>query len=261
MADRNNTYVYDRGERGIFAEIYFPRRVAAQGTIFNALKDGYQENVVRTYLEQNIEKLFDELHEYRHVFYPRAYTQKQRERTTPTIEDAKERINMYRSPFFGWSDYVVQGVFFGAGGAMIEEATQVIRLIFRFGSSFTDTAAKAHCSDVLRAMLARAIMRQSRIGGRAAWYKEEKAQFIRQHQPWPKPKIEFAEKYFEPIVKESVKWMEDCLLFVFGYMVRQFAENLSEAGHPEEEIWVTSFFNLTINVMRQLKPQRKEQEQ
>ena len=257
MAEEKVTYVYDRGERGIFAEIYFPKRVAAQGTIFDALVEGRQEKKVKKYLLVNIQKIFDELHEYRHVFYPREYTQRQRERSTPTVGDARERIKIYQSPFSGWSEYAVGGVFFGADGSMIEEATQLVRLMFRFHSSYIQQAYDEQCSDVLRAMLSWAIMRQSRIGGRAAWYKEEKAHFLREHSPWSKHKKEFVNTYFEPIVKESVQWMEDCLLFVFGYMVRQFSDKLANAGHPEEEIWVASFFNLTINVMRQASPNPK----
>ncbi len=43
-------YVFARSEQSIFSEIYFPKRAAYYGTIFNALRYGYREAVVKRYL-------------------------------------------------------------------------------------------------------------------------------------------------------------------------------------------------------------------
>ncbi|MGH2638485.1 MAG: hypothetical protein ACRDF4_04285, partial [Rhabdochlamydiaceae bacterium] len=74
------------------------------------------------------------------------------------------------------------------------------------------------------------------------------------HGPWPKHKLQFVKEHFEPIAKEVAQWMDDCWLFMFGYLIRQFAQKVLEINRPEEEIWVTSFFNLTINVMKYARP-------
>jgi len=134
---------------GIFTEIYCPRRVAAQGTIFTALQEGYQGDNVKMYLKGCIGELIQELSEHWHILDPNP----EWKRVKPTPEKVAERIEMYQSPFFGWSNYVVDGVFWGRDDKMIEEATQVIRLIFQFESSFVQEARDVGCNDVLRAMI------------------------------------------------------------------------------------------------------------
>ncbi len=109
-----------RGQRGIFTEIYFPRRVEAQGTIFTALKEGYRQDVVRSYLRACVGELIQELPEHWHILDPNP----EWKRVQPTEDKVLERIEMYKSPFFGWSNYVVDGVFWGKDDRMIEEATQ-----------------------------------------------------------------------------------------------------------------------------------------
>ena len=249
-----------RGQRGIFAEVYFPRRVAAQGTIFTALKEGYQEAWVKDYLRLNVPALLQELQDYRHLFDPQWYDVPARRKVKPTAEDALARIASYVSPFFGWSNYVVDGVFWiqkeGKEDKMIEEATQIIRLMFRFDSSYAPQAAQAQCQDVLRAMLFWIITRQGRLNELSAWDKAEQKRFVKEHEPLSKHKRDFIQKCFEPVAKKAFKWMGDCFLFIFGYLVRKFSEKLTELGHPEEEIWVASFFNLTVSVMKKTPPQQ-----
>lgn len=139
---------------------------------------------------------------------------------------------------------------------MIEEATQVIRLMFRFDSSYAPQAAEAGCQDVLRAMLFWTITdRQGRLDEVSAWHKAEKKRFVKEYEPFIKRKMEFVQRYFEPVAKETFKWMGDCLLFTFGYLVRQFSERLTELGHPEEEIWVASLLSLTINITKKAPQQ------
>ncbi len=251
MSKPATTYVYHRGQRGIFAEIYFPRRIAAQGTIFTALEGGYKEEVVKTYLKDNIDELLEELRDYWQIFDPNQYTNKRKKSVQLSPKEAFDRIDMYKSPFSGWSNYAVDGVFFNSRGEPIEESTQVIRIMFRLNSSYELQAENTKCQDVLRAMLFWTITRQALIHERTPWDRTSRARFLRQYPPWTKYKKDFVEQYFEPVAKEATKWMDDCRLFVFGYLVRQFSERLLAVGRPEEEIWVASFFNLTISIMKQ----------
>lgn len=248
-----------RGQRGIFAEVYFPRRVEAQGTIFTSLKDGYKEAVVKNYLRENVRSILRELQDYRHLFDAQWYDVPLSRRKPPTAKEALARIATYRSPFFGWSNYVVDGVFFRDDGQMIEEATQVIRLMFRSDSSYSAHAVAAGCQDVLHSMLFWIITRQGRLSEVSVWDKSEKKRFIKEHEPMPRHKREFIQKYFEPVARETFKWMGDSFMFVFGYLVRQFSGMLANLDKSEEEIWVTSFFNLTVSVMKKatLQPPTK----
>lgn len=73
------------------------------------------------------------------------------------------------------------------------------------------------------------------------------------HSPWPRRKAAFARQYFSPVAKEVEKWIDDCALFVFGYLVRTFAENVLAEKKREEEIWVTSFFTLGVNIVKRIE--------
>ena len=72
MIETALTYL-QRGQSGIFAEVYFPRRIAAQGTIFGVLEDGYQEVKVKKYLQKIADVLLQELQGYQHLFNPLWY--------------------------------------------------------------------------------------------------------------------------------------------------------------------------------------------
>lgn len=245
-----------RGQRGIFAEVYFPRRVATQGTIFTALEEGFQETKVKRYLQKNVDVLLQELHDYRHLFDPQWYDAPARKKQKPVREDTLARIATYASPFFGRSNYVVDGVFWDEEKKeMIEEATQIVRLMFRFDSSYTEQATAAKCQDVLRAMLFSIITRQGHLSDVSPWNRAEQRRFVKEHEPLSKHKRIFIQKFFDPVAREIFKWRGDCFLFVFGYLVRKFAERLTEKERPEKEIWVASFFNLTISVMKKAEQQ------
>jgi|GEM_PF-1601838 hypothetical protein len=246
------TYL-QQGQRGIFAEVYFPKRIGAQGVIFTALEEGYDETKVKDYLQRNVDVLLKELPHHLQVFYARWYETPASKRPTPTREDALARIASYTSPFFGWSNYVVDGVWFNDNPTSpdfkqpFEEATQVIRLMFRFTSQYFQEAKDTDCADVLRSMVFWMISRQARLNDVARWDKAELKRFLREYEPFTPKKRKFAQKYFEPVAREIFKWMGDWFLFVFGYLVRQFAARLTQKGKPEQVIWVTTLWNLTVS--------------
>lgn len=246
-------YALGRSERNIFTEIYFPKRAAYQGAIFDALRLGYDPEEVREYLRRNVESLIKEFQSYPSLFDPQNYTTTTPRDTLPTVEEALERIEMYKSPFKGWSMYSVDGVFFGKRGKMYEEATQVVRIMLRFKSSFTTQAARAHCEDVLRAILFWTISQQGRLLDHKRWSEAEQAQFIARHEPWSPQKRAFAEQYFTRIAGEVTKWIDDRALFIFGYLVRKFWARVLEEKLFEAEIWVTDLFDTTLNVIERVK--------
>lgn len=61
-------YIFARSEQSIFSEIYFPKRAAYYGTIFNALRKGYDEEVVKIYLRDNVQELLNDFRDYLALF-------------------------------------------------------------------------------------------------------------------------------------------------------------------------------------------------
>ncbi|MDO8530228.1 MAG: hypothetical protein Q7S10_02370 [bacterium] len=253
MFNAENSYFCGRSERGLFAEIYFPKRAAYYGSIFDTLRYGYDEEVVKEYLQRNAAKLIAELKSFPDLFNPHRYDVEKFSRHAVTVEEALQRIEMYKSPFKGWSAYSVDGVFFGDDKKAIEEATQVVRIMFRFNSSFAEKVAQEGCSDVLRAIIFWIIGQRGHLEDHAPWSKAEQKQFMARHVPWPKHKELFARKYFPEIARETIKWIDDRALFVFGYLVRKFWQQVVAENLKEDEIWVTTFFDMGLNVVQQTR--------
>lgn len=258
MVQHKTVYLFTLPGHGFFAEIYFPRKSAHQGTIFRALRKGYKDHIVKRYLRKNASGLLEEFKEYPQLLDPQQYDKegvekRKTDKVSSTKEEALERIELYSSPFKGWSLYQVDGVFFDKQGKVYEEATQVVRIMFRFQSSYYDAAKKENCLDILRAIIFWAITKQDLLDEHNLWDVKQYDEFFERHRPWPKRKLAFTKKYFTLITKEIQKWLDDCVLFIFGYLVRQFSESVLYENLPEEEIWVSSFFNLTVNVVKKVK--------
>ena len=167
---------------------------------------------------------------------------------------------MYQSHFKGWSTSSVDGVWFNETkgseyyGKPIEEATQVVRIMFRFESSFMQRAIDAGCFDVLRAILFHAISQRQRLANHKRWDKAEENRFIADHKPWPKHKLAFIKQHYADITKEADKWSNDVVLFIFGYLIRKFWEKgVVEEGLKEYVIWATSFYDLFVNVVTRVE--------
>lgn len=246
----SDMYVFTPEKRGIFAEIYFPKKARYQGKIFDALEEGLDESVVKWYLNENLEFLLPEFHDYPHLFDPCQYGGAERVTRIISTEEARERISMYHSPFYGWSMYEVNGAFLSASGRVDEELTQVIRLMFRFESSLESEARHLGCLDVLNSILLWITGKFGRLDEHSPWGRAEMCRFMEYHKPWPKGKRQFAEKHFAEAAKEIAKWIDDCALFVFGYLVRKFWKQVVKRRSREDEIWVTSFLNLDINAVK-----------
>lgn len=250
------TYFFHPNERGLFIEIYFPKKVVYQGPIFNILKAGQNERGVKDALKENAAPLLLELGDYRYLLDPYRYESSNDKNKKPlTVEDANRRIDMYVSHFKGWSMYEVDGVWL-SNGNVYEERTHIIRVMFRLPSAYAQEAMDAGCGDVLRAITFWCISSQGNLEEHRIWEKDEQKRFIAHHKALKrnKKKMAFAQKYFVPIAKEAAKWQDDCDLFILGYFVKRFSLSALSAEKEEKEIWVTSFFNLTINVVKQVSP-------
>ncbi len=248
-------YSFLRSERAVVMEIYFPMKAAYQGVIFNTLRRGNDVKEVKDHLIREVVPLMKELKDYSRFFNPKHYEEdgiKRREKFIPTEEEALERIEMYGSIFKGWSMYEVKGVWFASEHEVYEELTQVVRIMFRLPKTHEKEADEAGCQDVLRSIIYWCIENHGNLDEHRLWDEEEQEIFIAYRQVWIDKKLEFAKKYFNPIAKQVARWIDDCALFVFGYLVKKFADNVLVEKQHEEEIWVTSLFNLTVNVVKKL---------
>jgi hypothetical protein len=92
-----------------------------------------------------------------------------------------------------------------------------------------------------------------RLDEQRAWDQREKERFLLRHEPWPEYKRAFVEEYFEPAAKEAQKWIDDCALYLFGFLIKNFWEGIGQEHFQEDEIWAGSFFTLGLNVVTQEK--------
>jgi len=252
------TYPFRPSDQGSFFEVYIPKRAAYYGTIFNALRYGYEEAIVKKYLRESVAHLLVEFKSLPDLFNPQRYTEAEIRQEPVTEQEARERIEMYKSHFKGWSIHAVDGVWFNEKkgskdyGKSFEEATQVIRIMFRYESPFEKKAIDTGCFDVLRAILVW-LCERVRLANHKTWDKEEEDRFIAQHEPWPEHKLAFVKRYFKKIAKHVGKWFDDNVLFIFGYLVRKFWTGIVEEGLVEYEIWITSFYDLFINAIKRVE--------
>lgn len=180
------------------------------------------------------------------------------------------RILMCEQVFYGWSTYEVDGVFLKRDNVTIdEERTQVIRLIFKFDAAvLLKEVEELGFADVYYAIV-QWILSSYRSPEIKAWSAGEKQAFLRRHSAWDVDKRKFANSFYPRLAVVVSKWIDDCGLFVFGYLVRNFwleiirrhkdeqeravtagaAVAASTSAHLEDEIWVAGLFQYVINVM------------
>jgi hypothetical protein len=253
------TYLFRPSECSIFAEIYFPKKVIYMSGIYDALEEGLRAEIVKRYLRDNVSDLLVELRSYRELFNPRQYHEEGEFVDRPfTQQEARRRIRMYQPVVKGWSLYEVDGVFLNSRGRPDDERVQAVRLIFRpedhVDGEIKKEAIAQGCEDVLQAMLSWVINSDYLLSDQRAWSPQERERFFERHMPWSQQKLEFAEQFFTLVMQQASKWVDDCALYVFGFLVRRFWNEVLRRRTREEEIWVTSFFSLHVNrVTRQFR--------
>ncbi|OGZ65596.1 MAG: hypothetical protein A3C06_00670 [Candidatus Taylorbacteria bacterium RIFCSPHIGHO2_02_FULL_46_13] len=250
----SNTYLFSRRELGLLIEIYFPKRVLYQSEIIDALSEGVDGEKVKGYLKRNIRELLSELAEYPFVLDPQKYGKRHRvDPTQITMEDAQRRMEMYKSPFFGWSSYNVEGAFLNTnkkGKFIDDELTQVVRIIFRFESKYLKNAKKKGCEHILRSIAFWLMNNYYHRMPLPPWSGTERERFVSEQNPLSIKELEYIQAHYIEIARETIKWFDDTILFCFGYLVRRFWNHVIEVGRREDQIWVTSLFNLGINVVQ-----------
>ncbi|HKO62819.1 MAG TPA: hypothetical protein VJV03_16765 [Pyrinomonadaceae bacterium] len=209
-------------------EIYLPKKANFQGTLYETLTQGFDLEVVKAHFNNPLKepRIKDLLNRYH----------------TISQYDAR-MIDDFQRVFFGYSLYEVDGVFTGSRG-IIEERVQAIRIIFKpdydylFDNFRLSKIEKENNSQI------RVIVRR----------------FLRFSSPDVSAFIEGLDKDENFEVKRELlqfvdKWIEYTCLFVFGYLVYEICAKITLLYHEdnidldkiEEEVWVTSFWNLGVN--------------
>lgn len=221
LLDANKFFPYKfyAYEPGIFVELYLPKKSEYQGTLFDTLTSGFKLSLVKQHFlgdkRLQINQLLANYKEFSN------YSDKQ--------------IKRMRQLFWGYSMYEVDGVFFSSmqPEKIFEENTQVIRMIF--------LADLQH----IRQSLNLPVKKLSKIRAIVSKY-------LSVNSIECKKMLKSKNKIERKISKLVDCWTEEVGLFLFGYVIFEICTrirelNLDKNRELEEEIWLSSFWNLRIN--------------
>ncbi|HVS79889.1 MAG TPA: hypothetical protein VHF05_02830 [Candidatus Paceibacterota bacterium] len=112
--------------------------------------------------------------------------------------------------------------------------------------------------DVYRSILSFILAEYAHTDNYRVWEEIEFQRLLQRQSFWNEKKTEFARELYIILAPKMAKWVVDCGLFIFGYLVREFWNKIvdlnKKRGAPlEDEIWVASIFHLSINVMAPMK--------
>ena len=212
------SYTFFNYEPGIFVEVYLPKKSLFQGTLYEALTNGFSIANIKSHFK-NREK------------EPKIKALLQRYEAVHDYTD--DMIDKFPFLFYGYSMYEVDGVFYSNKKSVQEERTQIIRIMF-----MPDMDAILEKYPTEREEIGRITRLYFTSLGKAKEYIREKD----------------LTRMETDIVTYLEKWVHYVGLFMFGYVVFDMCERivgLCEDGkmqwrEAEDEIWVTSFWNLVV---------------
>jgi hypothetical protein len=221
-------YQYHPYETGIFVEIFLPKRAEFQGTLYRVLTEGFDLEKVKNHFRNShkrdkikrlLEKYYDEVANY-----------------------TEENIENFPQVFFGYSMYEVDGVFLSKRKGIVEERTQIVRIIFMpdFEHLYEHFRLDENpVENELRIVNIVKLFLRVPNSNDENFFKDFKVLTKRE----------------KALVKYISKWVDDIGLFLFGYVVYEICERILDlhfldenSGHQlEDEIWVTSFWHFAVN--------------
>jgi hypothetical protein len=207
-------------EPGTYLEIYLPKKTLYQTFLFDVLTSGFDlETVRRHFLSADKRPGILELLGPNPAWM--AY-------------DA-EYIAKLRPFLHGYSMYEVDGVFKGGESSqdsVVEERTQVLRLLFRL--DLDEVAIEAKAEDLDRKVLRATVCDYLRAHDRQAAFQKSRGKVRR-------------------IFSATQAWRDQLGFFVFGYIVYELGRNIEalrtagSIGKTEDEIWVANFANMELD--------------
>jgi hypothetical protein len=235
-------YIVNPQEPAILVELYLPKKAAFQGVLYNTLTSGFS------------------LEEVKRHFLSADESQQRKIRSLlgkgwSILDYDREEISGFRRVFFGYSLYDVDGVFLKSVSAshlhgdqaddayrIVEETSQVIRMVFKYPCASESFTALSFLKLALE---------RPRVEG-AGFAESQQSEIQRLAGPE-------AEHILE-LLSDLQQWVRYVGLFVFGYLVYHICERILELGEAsplqtdpadllQDEIWVTSTWNLNMNVV------------
>jgi len=238
-------------EPGIFVELYLSKKAKYQRILYKTLTNGFDFELVKRHFLGSKKKQIQTVLEHHSQW--RKYSDK----------SIREMVPFY----WGYSLYEVDGVFYSkmakrkSARRIIEERTQVIRLMFV--PDMDTLASKLDPTTIERRDILDVVKHYLRISGHRRG--QHGANVI------DKSLIERMKDKGDSVVGKNIengniakildfveKWFDDVGLFLFGYLIFEICRGLQKLGDAdevdyEEEIWLTSFWNLNINRVTYLK--------
>ncbi len=235
-------YQVNTQEPAVFVELYLPRKAVFQGMLYDALTAGFR-----------LEKVKE------HFLNPDPIRQQQIRsllgKSWAVTDFTREDIEQFRRVYFGYSLYDVNGVFLksksrtrdqtattDADFEVVEETSQVVRMVFKYPCSDEPTVA----IDFMMLALQRPLSEMSQF---AELHREEILRVAGPHAPQV-----FA------LLDDLERWLMYVGLFVFGYLIYHICDGILRLKETErvqidpadllqDEIWVTSSWSMSMNVV------------
>jgi hypothetical protein len=237
---RNKKYNFHSSEPSILVELFLPKRIDYQATLYSTLKGGLmlhdrsagKEGYASHFMgenQNNIKRMLKE--DY-------------------GIEGNYEKfVSRNRRLFTGYSTYDVMGTFSSEKRTknkeliIFDEATTVIKIIFKpnyaeFKNEMKNICHKKNITDDFIANLTRIVLRTS--------YRKNEVNSLHHYAPLVNDSCykNLTDNELQNCVKVIKHWIDDVGFFLFGYIVFQLSEGVNQI---EQEIWVTSHWNFNVN--------------
>lgn len=218
-------YQYKVYEPSIFVELYLPKKALYQGALYEALTEGFKPKVVENHFRENKQEILKLMKGY-HI--------------SKGMDKRLDNIHTLPEFYKGYSMYEVDGVFID-DGAIIEERTQVIRMIFR-----------PDIDEVRRITKRMAERKSAKLVKRALQINREDGEILlsdllREKQIGTKER-----QVAKELIKYINDWKADVGVFLFGYIIFKICHHIRRLNRRtpsqmEKEIWLAGFWDCDIN--------------
>lgn len=212
MPNNNSFHYHLEGyEPGIHVELYLPKKSRYQGKLYETLTRGFDlDKVKEHFLDPDKRE-------------PIAQLLESREQGA----DIDGRIESLEPFYRGYSMYEADGVFYNPDKKIMEERSQIVRMMFI-----------PNLTSISQSVPGMSIIELRRL---VSEYLEGARNITRDLSP-----DEAA------ATARLARWVSDIGLFLFGYIVFELCMRIEELnkdreGDLEEEIWISSFWNLRLN--------------
>ncbi len=241
-------YAVRPNEPCIFVEIFLPKKAELQGVLYQTLTQGFRRQVVINHFldaDHGKKQAILEMLGKGWMVFPAGYPEEMDIQSFPRL-------------FFGYSTYEVDGAFLKEKEekpidddddqwySIIEERTQLIRLIFKYGCFDRPIEEIDFCKAALRDPL-------SEIGA------------FPENYPYLKERMTYLKESKNIDIGSAVsnldRWNKYVGLFLFGYLLFNICHKIeslssadgvqrSSAAIKQDEIWVSSFWTVNMNVIK-----------